>query len=75
MVELYKILSTLVKYKTEPPVEGYLKYQQQIEGTLFNYFEALGIQLPQQEKSNIAAKLYGWFIDFQRLIQQKKELE
>lgn len=75
MVELYKILSILIKYKTESLGADYIKHECQIVGMLFNYFKALGIQIPQQEKYNISTILLDWAYDFRKLIQQKKELE
>ena len=75
MVELYKLLSTLVKYKTKSTTEYSSQYELQIIGALFTYFATLGIQLPEQEKNHIMYMLIDQFIDFKRLIQKKEELE
>lgn len=72
----YKILSTIVKYKTD--VTDGLKsniLQNGIIDYLFQYFEALGIQLPQEEKTKISVLLYDIFRDFKNFIKQEETNE
>lgn len=72
----YKILSTIVKYKTD--VTDGLKsniLQNGIIDYLFQYFEALGIQLPQEEKTKISVLLYDTFRDFKNFIKQEETNE
>lgn len=72
----YKILSTIVKYKTD--LTDGLKsniLQNGIIDYLFQYFEALGIKLPQEEKTKISVLLYDTFRDFKNFIKQEETNE
>lgn len=72
----YKILSTIVKYKTDL-IDGFRSniLQNGIIDYLFQYFEALGIQLPQEEKTKISVLLYDIFRDFKNFIKQEETNE
>lgn len=72
----YKILSTIVKYKTDL-IDGLRSniLQNGIVDYLFQYFEALGIQLPQEEKTKISVLLYDAFRDFKNFIKQEETNE
>ena len=72
----YKILSTIVKYKTDS-IDGFRSniLQNGIIDYLFQYFEALGIELPQEEKTKISVLLYDTFRDFKNFIKQEETNE
>lgn len=72
----YKILSTIVKYKTDS-IDGLKSniLQNGIIDHLFQYFETLGIQLPQEEKTKISILLYDAFRDFKNFIKQEETNE
>ena len=72
----YKILSTIVKYKTNS-IDGLRSniLQNGIIDYLFQYFEALGIELPQEEKTKISVLLYDAFRDFKNFIKQEETNE
>lgn len=77
MFEIYKILSTIVKYRTIEKTlwEDKCAAQTQLVSSFLTYLDKCGIDLPPQEKENICYYFTDLFYDFEKFLKEAKFVE
>lgn len=77
MFEIYKILSTIVKYRTKDSMEWGDRCVMQIEliNSYLMYLTACGIEFPPQEKEEVFRQFVDLFYFFEKFLEEAKNVE